>query len=293
MVTSLVSTNHDIAKVLEEIATLLEVQHANIHRIRAYRNAANQIRQSLDDIAELAHWDQGETLESLPGIGQHIARLIIEYVTTGKCSMLQRLQGEVTPEEIFEQVPGIGHELANRIVMELHLTTLEELDKAVKDGRLAKVKGFGRERIKTIQRHLAQVLNRYGGKTNAAIYPKAQGCIPSVSLLLDIDQSYRRQAAQDRLRRIAPRRFNPNNINWLPILHTEKAGWHFTVLFSNTLRAHKLGKIKDWVVIYYEKNGIEDRATVVTETIGSLKGKRVVRGRERETRAFYESLGLA
>jgi hypothetical protein len=56
----------------------------------------------------------------------------------------------------------------------------------------------------------------------------------------------------------------------------------FSVLFSNTPQAHKLGKTRDWVVIYYERDGIEHQNTVVTETGGSLQGKRVVHGREAE-----------
>ena len=87
---------------------------------------------------------------------------------------------------------------------------------------------------------------------------------------------------------IAPRRFNPNGEAWLPILHTERDGWHFTALFSNTARAHELGRAQDWVVIYFAKaDGREHTRTVVTETHGPLDGKRVVRGREAECRTYY------
>ena len=70
-------------------------------------------------------------------------------------------------------------------------------------------------------------------------------------------------------------------------MHSEQNGWHFTSLFSNTARAHDLGKTNDWVVLFYEKGEVEGQATVVTETQGPLKGKRVVRGREKECEAFY------
>ena len=53
-------------------------------------------------------------------------------------------------------------------------------------------------------------------------------------------------------------------------------------MYSNTARAHALGKTDDWVVVYAERDGHEERATVVTETRGPLAGRRVVRGRERE-----------
>ena len=66
------------------------------------------------------------------------------------------------------------------------------------------------------------------------------------------------------------------------MLHTERDGWSFTALFSNTARAHELGTTGDWVILYYERDGDEDQCTVVTERHGPLSGRRVVRGREAE-----------
>jgi hypothetical protein len=106
-----------------------------------------------------------------------------------------------------------------------------------------------------------------------------------VAVLLRIDARYRDAAAAGRLRRIAPRRFNPSGEAWLPVMEGEEEGWRFTAMFSNTPRAHDLGTTRDWVVISVSQPGVEDRATVVTETRGPLTGRRVVRGRERETPA--------
>ena len=79
---------------------------------------------------------------------------------------------------------------------------------------------------------------------------------------------------------LTPRRFNPEHRAWLPILHIERDGWHFSVLFSNMARAHELDRTDDWVVVYYEHNGDAGQCTVVTETSGPLRGHRVVRDRE-------------
>jgi hypothetical protein len=106
---------------------------------------------------------------------------------------------------------------------------------------------------------------------------------PSVDLLLDVDAEYRRKAAAGTLPKIAPKRFNPERIAWLPILHTQRDKWHFTALFSNTARAHELGRTGDWVVLYYDDDDHQEgQNTVVTETKGAMSGKRVVRGREAE-----------
>jgi len=72
-------------------------------------------------------------------------------------------------------------------------------------------------------------------------------------------------------------------VAWLPILHADRDGWSFTAMYSNTELAHRLHRSNDWVVIYFhEDHGPEAQATVVTEQRGRLRGRRVVRGRERE-----------
>ena len=72
------------------------------------------------------------------------------------------------------------------------------------------------------------------------------------------------------------------------MLHTQRGDWHFTALFSNTARAHELGRVRDWVVIYGEdKEHGERQYTVVSAAHGPLAGRRVVRGREAECRDWY------
>lgn len=108
-----------------------------------------------------------------------------------------------------------------------------------------------------------------------------------VGPILEVDGEYRTKAAANKLKKIAPRLMNPERKAWLPILVTESKGYKFTVMFSNTKRAHELCKTNDWVVVYYEKGKGENQCTVVTETRGKLKGRRVIRGRETECLRFY------
>jgi hypothetical protein len=108
-----------------------------------------------------------------------------------------------------------------------------------------------------------------------------------VSTILEIDEEYRKKASAGKLKRIAPRQLNPEKKAWLPILVREHEGFKFTVMFSNTATAHKLGKTGDWVVVYYAKGKGENQCTVVTESRGTLKGKRVIRGREKECERHY------
>jgi hypothetical protein len=113
-----------------------------------------------------------------------------------------------------------------------------------------------------------------------------------LGLVMLIDREYRKKAANDLLPRIAPSRFNSEGEAWLPVLHTDRGKWHFTALHSNTARAHELGRVRDWVVIYFhDDGGGEAQYTVVTETRGPLLGRRVARGRESECLPFDEAGG--
>lgn len=283
--------NEEIAHILDRIADLLEAQDANPFRVRAYRDGANTVRQIDKSVAKMITSGKREELEELPNIGQKLAGVIEEYVDTGRSGLLSRLQGEVAPEEVFTQVPGIGDDLARRITSELDVNSLQELEQAAYDGRLEEVEGFGPKRVENVRISLAGMLSGAAQQriqTGAGEEEREQNR-PGVEKLLDVDAEYRRKAEAGELKRIAPERFNPDDEAWLPILHTERGKWEFTALYSNTARAHELGKTHDWVVLYYERDGNEGQATVVTETEGSMEGKRVVRGREEQTRRYYAS----
>lgn len=270
-------TNDQIADVLERIAELLEFQDTNPFRVNAYRFGGQTIRSLDKSAADFVINDKMEALKALPGIGEGLAAVIGEVVSTGKSNLLENLESDAPPEAVFTKVPGIGHELAERIVDRLHIQTLPELEEAAHDGRLEMVHGFGKRRVEAVRASLAGMLKRPPRRANGKSQKKPVS--PSVDLLLRIDEEYRNRAQAGDLQKIAPKRFNPDNKAWLPIMHAKRDGWDFTALFSNTAQAHKLGKTDDWVVIYFERNGKEHQHTIVTETKGTLEGKRVVRGR--------------
>lgn len=112
----------------------------------------------------------------------------------------------------------------------------------------------------------------------------------SIEEILKLDAEYRDSAEKGLLRTIAPKEHNPAGEAWLPILWKRLDGARVTLVYSNTATAHALGKTHDWVVLYYKpKGGPETQCTIVTEWHkGPLQGKRVVRGREKETQEYYE-----
>ena len=272
---------------LREAADLLEAQGANPFRVSAYRKAADTVRDLDEDVSTIVEREGPAGLEKLPHIGRGIASALGEMVQTGRWAQLERLRGSADPVQLFTVVPGLGHRLAERIHEELHIDTLEALELAAHDGRLETVPGVGPRRAATIRANLQVMLSR-GRPRPAPCTSGTAPAQPSVETVLAIDKEYREKSARDELPTIVPKRFNPSGEAWLPVLHSTRDGWHFTALFSNTAQAHQLGRTSDWVVIYfYDDEHAEGQHTVVSETHGPLAGRRVVRGRETECRAFY------
>ncbi len=275
--------NARVATQLDEVADLLEGQAANLFRVQAYRRAAQTIARLPRPVNEILKQGGFDELRNLPGIGDRLAVAIRDIVRLGRLPMLDRLRGETRATELLQTVPGIGPVQAARLQEELGIDSLEDLEAAAHDGRLVDVAGLGHKRVTGIIDSLATRLGRLRPVLNARDEAP-------VEELLDVDREYRESAGSGKLHRIAPRRFNPAGEAWLPILHTQRGDRHYTALFSNTARAHKLNRTQDWVILYYDGAAGERQCTVITSHQGELKDKRIVRGREPECARFY---GLA
>jgi hypothetical protein len=262
------------------MGALLRSQGANPFRVRAYERGAAALRQLEEPVGDLLDRGGIDALDHLPGIGQSLARSIRDIVRFGYSPMLQRLRGDADPVRLLASVPGIGRRLAARLHDELHLETLEDLEAAAHDGRLERLAGFGPKRLAGVRAVLA-------GRLGRVRRASAEARVPSVGELLSVDREYRESVAARRLPTIAPRRFNPEGRRWLPILHATRNGRHYTALFSNTARAHELGRTNDWVVIYCDRGDSDGQWTVVTARGGALRGRRIVRGREPECERHY------
>jgi putative hydrolase len=280
--------NDQVARRLEEVADLLHEQGANIYRVQAYSRAANTVRRLATPVSEILQREGLDGLKGLAGIGDHLAVAIRHLVTSGRLPMLQRLRGESDPIELLMSVPGIGRIQAERLHHELGIDSLEELESAAQDGRLAGIAGFGHKRIAGIIDSLSTRLDR----VRKALESSVPDCVP-VAELLDVDLEYRELAQAGKLQCIAPRRFNPTGEAWLPILHTRRGEREYSALFSNTARAHRLGKTHDWVILYHDGGRGERQNTAITAPQGLMADKRIIRGREAECLEYYGSLASA
>ena len=278
------TTNTQIARRLDELANLLEAQGANPFRVSAYRRGAMAIAGLPEPVSGLYERQGIEGLERIPHIGHRLALAVRSLVETGSLPMLEHLRGEIDPVLLLQSVPGIGRIQAERLHHDLGIDTLEELEAAAYDGRLASVAGFGSKRVAGIVDSLASRLGR--------LRHLEGGPPPPIGELLDVDRDYGEAARAGTLPTIAPRRFNPEKKAWLPILHTQRGDRHYTALFSNTARAHRLGTTHDWVILYQDGESGAHQYTVITSHHGPLEGQRIVRGREVECQEYFANRAL-
>ncbi len=271
--------NTAVAGRLRRIADGLERPDGNPHRVRAYRTAADTVERLDRPVADVIGDGGRVGLEQLPGVGKRLSRVIEQLTLTGHSPTLEEQVGG--PVATLSSVSGIGPGLAATLHDRLGLRSLEDLERAAHDGRLAAVPGFGAKRVRGVREALAGRFRRPTGG------PTAEP--PPIADVLAIDAAYRERAANGVLRQVAPRRFNPTAAAWLPVHKTRKGGRWFRAMFSNTPLAHRLGKVRDWVVVYFGRDGATGQCTVVTVKDGPLAGRRVVRGREVECARFYDA----
>ncbi len=124
------------------MADLLELKGENPFKIRAYQRAARAIEHLPKEIEIML--EEGEDLQSIPGVGEAIAKKSIELVNTGKLHVYEELKAEF-PEGITTllEIPGIGPKTAKRLSTELGIKSVDELEQAIKDGRVAQLFRLG------------------------------------------------------------------------------------------------------------------------------------------------------
>ncbi|MGC9006650.1 MAG: DNA polymerase/3'-5' exonuclease PolX [Sulfurihydrogenibium sp.] len=143
--------NKEIAKIFKEMSHIYEFLDDKFRAI-AYQRAAQALEDLPDDVR---NYIKSGKLDDIRGIGSHTAEKIIEYVKTGKIQKYEELKKLVPPDFLkLMEVPGFGPKTLKRIYEELGISTKEELIKALKDGRVAKLKGFGPKKVENMLKGL-------------------------------------------------------------------------------------------------------------------------------------------
>ena len=145
--------NLSLARILHEIADVLEIKGENLFRIRSYRLAGESIQTLTRDVAEMIR--RGEKLQEVPGVGGGIAARLQELVATGRCAYHDELLTEV-PAGLLEllRLPGLGPKGVSLVWRKLGVTSAEDLEKAIADGRFRSLPGMKEKKEAKIRKGL-------------------------------------------------------------------------------------------------------------------------------------------
>ena len=136
-------SNADVAKVLVDLADLMEIQGANPFRVRAHRNGARTVETLAEPIALLVE-DPERSPEELSGIGKDLSEKITSIVETGQLDQLDELREQVPAGVVaMLRIPGLGPKKVGVLFQDLGLESLDALEAAASEGVIAELKGFG------------------------------------------------------------------------------------------------------------------------------------------------------
>lgn len=153
-------TKEDVIDLLESIARLLELKGENVFKIRAYTNAVRTLETYGGDFAAMV---VEKRLGEIGGIGEALEDKITEFATTGSLPYFESLKAEF-PATLFDlfELQGLGPKKIKALWEELDITTIELLEQACKDGRVAELKGFGAKTAANILKSI-EARNQYAG----------------------------------------------------------------------------------------------------------------------------------
>jgi DNA polymerase (family 10) len=189
--------NAEIARILEEVADVLEIRNENPFRVRAYRNAVRSVESLTVPLRRMI--DQKIPLTTLSGIGKEMERHIVEMVETGTLAFRDQLIAEF-PRSLIDlmRLPGLGPKKAKRLWEELKIGSVEELEEAAKAGRIAAVSGFG---AKT-QERILQGIEDFRHHSSRFLLPEAERHVePLLAYLQGIPEIERLEVAGSYRRR--------------------------------------------------------------------------------------------
>ncbi len=150
--------NDAVARVFARIADLLELKGESGFRVRSYQRAARSIEHWAVSVEQLAR--EGG-LKTIPGVGDAIAKKTEELVRTGRLAYYDRLAAELPPGiEHLLAVPGVGPKTALAVAQDLQVSSIEDLEAAAEDGRLASLPRFGEKAAENLLRSLRSVRRR-------------------------------------------------------------------------------------------------------------------------------------
>ncbi|MFH1510360.1 MAG: DNA polymerase/3'-5' exonuclease PolX [Candidatus Woesearchaeota archaeon] len=242
--------NSEVAKVLYEIADILEVQGVEF-KPSAYRNAARQIEFMSERIESLAK--QGK-LQEIEGVGKAIAEKITELMETGHLKYLDELKKQVPIDvEGLMSVPGIGPKKVKLLYEKLKITNISELEDAAKKQKIRSLEGLGEKTEREILENLEFQ------KKSKQRYLLGDAVAISDKIVAELRQHADRIAVAGSLRRMA------DTIGDIDILATSRKRAELVESFAGLKEVEKVSAKGDTKCSARMKNGLQVDLRIIEE----------------------------
>ncbi|MER3450822.1 MAG: DNA polymerase/3'-5' exonuclease PolX [Thermus sp.] len=181
--------NQELARIFEEIGLMSEFLGDNPFRVRAYHQAARTLYDLDTPIEDLAEGAK-EALMALPGIGPDLADKILEYLNTGRIAKHEELSQKVPPGVIqVMEVPGVGPKTARQLFEALGIDSLEKLRRALEEGRLLSLRGFGAKKVERIREGLALMEGASKRRPLGAVLSLARSLLEAIRALPGVKEA--------------------------------------------------------------------------------------------------------
>ena len=180
-------SNQEVARLLTEIADMLEIKGESVFKIRAYRKAAQTIAGLPEALSALL--ERGE-LTTVPGVGTSIAAKVEELLQTGRIAYHEQLLGEFAPGLVtLLRIPEVGPKTALLLYQELGIADMESLEQAAREQKLRGIKGLGAKTEENILRGIERVRSRSGRLPLAIAHPHALQFVEALRASAPVDRT--------------------------------------------------------------------------------------------------------
>src|SRR3954468_597775 len=202
--------NSEIAQTLEAYAALLDLAGSGYYTVRAYRRAAELLRETRAPVAELV---RAGRVRELRGIGPGIERRLVELVETGRILELEELERDVQPQLVaLGRLVGLGPQRMVALGRELGVHTADELRAAAEAGRLREAKGIG---PKTERKILAGLARERPRRRRGLLINRADALAETIARELDAEIAGEVRRRRDVVYELALVVTEPVALEWL------------------------------------------------------------------------------
>ncbi|HLB58545.1 MAG TPA: DNA polymerase/3'-5' exonuclease PolX [Bdellovibrionota bacterium] len=179
--------NSQVAEIFEEIGDMLDIQGENRFRVLAYRNAAEVISNLTEEVQQMIV--EGKDLTELPGIGKDLAGKIEEIVKKGGSTLYKELQKK-TPLSLVRLIhlQDLGPKKVAKLNKKLGIKDIDDLEKAAKAGKIAKLEGFGQKSQEKILDAISHFKGAAGRMRFAEAVPIVNSLVPYLEKLKGVKQ---------------------------------------------------------------------------------------------------------